>query len=292
MAQIREIQNSEEAIRYRLAAWHFYRIGKWLFFGGAFLAVAFALAAPLVLLFRPELGPILGAIAGVWIFVSRIGLDRFRREYQLKGAAAQECFDCLVLGLEWNESLAKQLPDEEIRAASRSDSGADKAEDWYPADGVELDWPHSVLLCQRSNTVWARRQHAAYGRALAVSAVVWAVLGIIIAIADGASLGAYLVTIALPSLPAFLDASEVSRGHAVAANHRQLLEDHLDELLRDGRGDRQDMREVQDQLFNLRREAPLVPQWFYNVIRPRYEDEMQFAAKRLAERAGRPGSEQ
>jgi hypothetical protein len=56
MSRIAETQNQEDSLRYRLAAAHFYRIAKWLHFGGASLTVTLALVSPLVLLFRPSLG--------------------------------------------------------------------------------------------------------------------------------------------------------------------------------------------------------------------------------------------
>jgi hypothetical protein len=289
LSYIGEIQDEEDNLRCQLAAKHFYRIAKWVYFGGVSFALALALASPLILLFRSDLGPTLGAVAGGWIFVSRLVLEPLKREQQLKGAAAQECFDCAVLGLDWNESLARRLSDEEISSACRSRKDIGKARSWYPTDGNELAWPKSVLICQRSNAVWARRQHRTYARTVVCAAVAWAIVGVVVAVADSASLGAYLVTIALPSLPAFLDASELSKGHSAAAQSRQLLEDQIDSLLQSESASRQDMREIQDQLFSLRREAPLVPEWFYRVIRPNYEEDMRYAAKHAVKRSGTSG---
>lgn len=281
MAEIGQLQNEEETLRFRLAAAHFYNRAKLLHFGGASLTLVFALVAPLVLLFRPELGPPLGAAAGTWIFVSRVALEPIRRGLQLKGATAQEHFDCSALNLEWNDSLARRLPHEEISAASRSLKGVKTARDWY-ATGEGVPWPTSVLLCQRSNAVWARRQHRAYAIAVVGAARAWFVVGVLVAALSAASLTEYLVTIALPSLPAFLDASDLARGHASAARSRQLLEDQTDALLRSGDATAQDLREIQDQLFNLRQEAPLVPGWFYKLIRPGFEADMQHAARQAA----------
>jgi hypothetical protein len=283
MSRIRETQNAEDSLRSRIAANHFYERAKWIHFGGASVAIVLALASPLVLLFRPNWGPTLGAIAGAWIFASRIFFEPYKRDFQLKGATAQERFDCAVLDLDWNDSLVRRLSEEEVRAASRSMKNLDKSRDWYPAQ-VELDWPRSVLLCQRANAVWARRQHRTYARVVIRVTFGWAIVGALIAVLHSASLGEYLVTILLPSLPAFLDASELSRVHAAAASARQLVEDQADALLQGGSASPQDLRELQDQLFNLRREAPLVPQWFYKMIRPGFEEDMEFAAEQLSKR--------
>lgn len=289
LSTIGAAQNQEANLRSQLAGRRFYRNAKRWHYTGASLAVVLALASPLVLLYTPDTGPLLGAVAGGWIFVSRLVLEPIKRELMLKGAAAQEHFDCAVLGLDWNEALVRRLSDEEIRSASGAMQGVERTRDWYPTK-QDLAWPKSVLVCQRSNAVWARRQHRAYARLLLAAAVVWGVLGAAVALIHGASLSEYLVTIALPSLPAMLDASEFSKEHSAAAQSRQILEDQADQLLRTDAGSHLELREIQDQLFGLRRQAPLVPEWFYNIIRPKYEENMQYAADRASDPTGSNGS--
>jgi hypothetical protein len=282
LATIGEIQNSEESLRNRSAAGYFYRRAKWLHFGGASLTVVLALVSPLVLFFLPSAGPKLGAFAGAWIVLSRLALEPIRRGFQRKGAAAQERFDCQVLGLEWNDALARPLPDEEIRAASESTRHCDTVRDWYPAD-QDAAWPESVLICQRANTVWARRQHGIYATVVWIAALVWLIVGVVAALSDSASLADYLIIILLPSLPAFLDSVELARDHRDASIRREVLEIHLDTLLRSGASTAKDLREVQDELFRLRAGGPLVPEWFYKVIRGGYEKDMRYAAYRAAQ---------
>ncbi|MGH9918028.1 MAG: S-4TM family putative pore-forming effector, partial [Nitrososphaerales archaeon] len=156
---------------------------------------------------------------------------------------------------------------------------------WYPTD-TDMDWPTSVLTCQRSNVVWARRQHTAYGWILVGVAIAWTATGIGVALAHEATLATYLVAIALPSLPALLDASESARSHFAAAEARMHLEEVIDTQLDEPDGvDRAQLRETQDQLFVLRRDAPLVPDWFYKRVAGGFEDDMRYAA------AQRPSNE-
>jgi hypothetical protein len=281
MPEIAAAQSDDENLRNLIAAGYFYTRAKWLHFGGASVGLLLALAAPFVLIYRPEWGPKIGAIGGLWIFVTRVGLERFTREFKLKGATAQERFDCDVFGLEWNDSLTRGLSDEEIHRASREMKNREKVEEWYPAKGDDV-WPKSVLICQRANAVWARRQHKAYSGIVVSLAVGWGIAGVIIAGLHSASLTDYLVTILLPSLPAFLDATDLARTHAAASAARQLLEDQADALLAAGPARVDELREIQDQLFNLRREAPLVPGWFYKMIRSGYEADMHYAARQAS----------
>ncbi len=72
------------------------------------------MAAPFFLWRWPAAGVVLGAAAGLWIFISRLLLIPLRDKRRLQGALAQEMFDCDVLGLEWSPSLAEPLAPEEI----------------------------------------------------------------------------------------------------------------------------------------------------------------------------------
>lgn len=285
MAEIRTTQNAEDQLRSRIAAHHFYRDAKWFHFGGTSVAVVLALASPFVLLYKPEWGPTLGAIGGAWIFASRVILERFTQELKLKGATAQERFDTAVLGLDWNEALARPLSEEEVHQASRGMKNVENAKDWYPTDG-EDPWPTSVLICQRANAVWARRQHRTYSGLVRIGAFIWFLVGVIVVIAHSATLTDYLVTILLPSLPAFLDTSDLARSHAAASSARLLIEQKVDDLLKSGGATRDDLREIQDGMFGLRRDAPLVPQWFYKLIKSGYEEDMRFAAAQASKKGG------
>ena len=285
MTDIQVAQNQDRNLRRQMAKDYWYTSAKRGHLAGAALVVVFALVSPLVLLFAPSWGPTLGAIAGAWIFASRLLLEPWKLRLQVKGAAAQEMFDCDVLGLAWNPALERAPSTEEIRKASKkiaNEKRIAKHRDWYPA-GVAMTWPTSVITCQRANAVWARRQHHSYGLFLIVAATSWALVGIGVSVLHAATLAEYLTTIALPSLPALLDATELSRKHLQASSMRQNLEDTCDQFLQGPTGvEHEDLREVQDQLFGLRRDAPLVAGWFYSIVSKSYEEDMKYAAEEHA----------
>jgi hypothetical protein len=289
MTDIRQAQNANRNLRRQLAKAHFYKVGNRWHFAGTVIALVLALGSPFVLVYKPTLGPTLGAAAGIWIFLARILFEPVKERYQTKGATAQELFDCDVLGLTWNDALIRIPADEDIYGASHAFDSSERrhrelvenAKGWYAAD-VDMPWPKSVITCQRSNAVWARRQHRDYGVLLFVVASSWGIAGIFIALANGATLAAYLTTIALPSLPALLDATELSRRHLKASAQRQTLEATTEALFNKTATTDDDLREVQDQIFELRRDAPPVAGWFYRLLRPRYEAAMTYAAKQRA----------
>jgi hypothetical protein len=281
MDAIAALQSEETNLSRQLAARRYFQDAKRLQRGGSAVVSLLAFSSPFVLLAKPDLGPLLAAFAGLWIFLARFVFERFKRDSILEGVVAQEAFDCAVLGISWNDALAQRPAPEDIHGASQHViDQIDDVRGWYPTV-VSALWPTSVLICQRANAVWARRQHRAYARFLAVAVVVWFAIGIIVSVADSATLVEYLTIIALPSLPALLDTSELSKGHAGASLGREVLEHQTGDLLREGGANRRELREIQDQLFDLRRDGPLVPEWFYKRRRENYEEAMRKAATDL-----------
>lgn len=253
---------------------------------GSGVALLLALCGPFVLLFVPGAGPVLGAIAGAWIFLTRFGLRRFALEWQLKGVRVQEAFDCDVLGIPWNRALAAPMAPEEVHnAASKIDAGEEAEESWYPTE-VESPWPLSVLICQRSSAVWASRQHRSFSYLLIGTMITWGAIGLIITLAHGTTLGEYLVTIILPSLPGVLDGSDLVKRHQWAAERRDQINEHLEALIASGPATEIQVRETQDQLFALRRDGAQVPERFYRHLRDNYESDMRFGASQVFNSAG------
>lgn len=287
MPEIAERERAEINRIRRAAKTRFYaradRAGLIGFTGSLLLA----LCAPVALLFFPVAGPALGAAAGAWIFITRFGLERLRCEWQLKGVCAQEEFDTEVLGIEWNDSLARRLAPEEIRGAAGSLCDEQGFKSWYPTEGQD-SWPTSVLICQRSNAVWASRQHRSFALLLRAVTISWGAIGIGVSILHGASLQEYLTTILLPSLPGLLDATEISNRHFDLASRREAISEDLVALIRAGGATQSQIRETQDRLFALRRDGIPVPKRFYRHIREDYERDMRFGAEQMSSVVGTP----
>lgn len=288
MAEIAAAEKIELSRLNQAAKNHFYGCANWVGYVGSIGALLLALCAPIALLEFPAAGPALGAIAGAWIFVTRFGLERLRGEWQLKGVLAQEAFDCGVLGIDWNRSLASPLPPEEIRGAAGELGDEAHGGPWYPSQGRD-PWPISVLICQRANAVWAARQHRAFSYLLTALTVAWALFVVVLALLHGASLGDFLTTLLLPSLPGFLDATELSSRHLSLANTREIINRELEALIRSGSATPMQIREVQDRLFALRRDGAPVPKIFYERIRADYDRDMHFGAGQMSAEAGTSG---
>jgi hypothetical protein len=268
---IRTRQNTEPfQLLFRAFTHHYRRANLWRLVR-VLGTLVLALVAPVLTFFSPELGDLLGAIAGVWVLSARTILAWLEAKNRRLAAVIQEQFDVELFQLSWNEGLVgKQVAPEDIAdAASHVPEGK---LDWYP-DTDHMPWPLNALLCQRGNAVWGRRTHAAYSHTLFAAAFAWFVIGVVIALARDLTLATYLVSLFLPSQPAFLDALEFAQGHRHQASAKAEIETLADDLVKQHRGGvgitAEDVRLIQDQTFRLRASGPPVPGWFYKLRQAR-----------------------
>lgn len=117
--------------------------------------------------------------------------------------------------------------------------------------------------------------------AIALVAITVVAIGVV----GGMTLTDWLITFALPSLPAALDASEIADAHRRMAARKAKNEDELlqplwsAELAAPGTLSTQDCRRVQDESFRLRSRGLQVPDWFFWRRRQRSEANMHEAAE-------------
>jgi len=271
----------------RADTWYYLRAKHW---HAAKIAgtLLLALAAPVVLFWAPSWGDWLGALAGAWVLLGRTVIA-WRDDQNVRTAVTiQEEFDVGLFDLDWNEALAgPKVAHEEIHIGARKvtkEKELDKLRNWYP-DADRVPWPLNVVLCQRSSAVWGRRDHFRYAYLVLTLGITWFVVGLIMFSVAKVSLAEYLVTVFLPSQPAFLDTIDLFKGHLGMARDKEALEVQTTKLWERGSTSlasvtAQDCREVQDQAYRLRRSGMQIPQIVYSILRNQDEDAMRAAVDR------------
>lgn len=281
-------QNSDHSMELlRADTWYYLRAKRWhaLRMAGMLLL---ALAAPVLLFWKPSWADWIGALAGLWVLLGRTVLSWVDERNVRKAVTIQEEFDVELFDLEWNEALAgpKAAPEDIHTAATKihKEKKLKRLRNWYP-DADRVPWPLNVLLCQRSSAVWGRREHFRYAYLVLALGIAWFVAGLVMFGFAHASLADYLVIVFLPSQPAFLDTSDLFRGHLRLARDKEAVEVQTTNLwnaetISPGSVTEQDCREVQDQTYQLRRSGMQIPQIVYNALRSQNEDAMRAAVDR------------
>ena len=229
-------------------------------------------AGVVVTFWAHDAGPLLAAIAGLWIFVGGIVSTPREQHWFVLGARLQEQFDCELFGLDWNGPLVGDHVDAEDVADLARGRASNDLRGWYPRVVDEFPSPTNIVLCQRTNAAWARRIHAAYSTFLGLAIAAWFCAIVLIGLAESVELSEFLVWLALPSLPAMLEALDVFLSHRAISARKEHLQKEVDAVLLSGSGD---PRDLQDGIFDSRRRPPKVPNWFYRLRRD--EDELSAA---------------
>ncbi|ODR25044.1 S-4TM family putative pore-forming effector [Mycolicibacterium porcinum] len=291
-AAMRERQNETLALRLLIAQRRLYRRAKrWLAMRWIGM-VLIGIGAPVVAVVWSNLAVVSGAAAGAWLFIGRTLLVLLQNRITSQAAAVQEQFDFHVFGMP-DSAVRSALPSrEDVSALAGPDdqirtvAAKEKLLDWYPIANSD-ERTLSVAVSQRANASYTDRLLRATAIVWAAAVVVWIAVLIVLVFLFHLSLSGFLLGVALPVLPAFLDVVQYVAGvWQSAADRRDLA------LAIEGRitapGDPISGEELlvwQERLFELRRASPEIPDFLYSIRRSINERAMHSAARQLGDGA-------
>ena len=250
-------------------------------------------AAPILTVITPNASVGVGALAGVWIFLSRTWCSSVEQGLAAKAADIQEQFDQMVFGMPEQVTRVPGASMEEISGLVGEDDSVlaqvaeERLKGWYPFDS-RLDGAVAIAIAQRANAAYAERLLNANANLWLATTLLWYGAAVIVSLIVGLTLPAFLLGVALPLLPALLDVWEQYRSTKHAGDVRRSMADDIERFVR-GQAERQlapeDLLLWQDQLYELRRRSPQIPNLVYRRARNRNERAMNAAAAELADAA-------
>lgn len=290
-------QNEDDALRPLIAQRRLYSKAKrWLalrWFG----MLIIGLGAPVISVIWPDLAVVSGAVAGLWIFLGQSVLINAQSASVNKAAAVQEQFDFYVFGMPSSVERSSLPTIEEIAAVAGPDpelrriAADEKLLDWYPMDAGDPGIL-TVAISQRANASYSDRLLRSTAIVWTSLTVVWVLALIVASLVVKLSLITFLVGVALPVLPSFLDVVRYVAGIRRAARDRADLTRSIESRIRANDSlESSDLLVWQESLYDLRRSTPLVPDLIYKVKRAVNERVMKTAASQLRHNAGRSDSD-
>ncbi len=292
-ARMQTRQNEDDALRLLIAQRRLYSKAKrWLalrWFG----MLIIGLGAPVISVIWPDLAVVSGAIAGLWIFLGQSVLINAQSAGVTKAAAVQEQFDFYVFGMPSSVERSTLPPIEEIAAVAgpdpelRATATNEKLLDWYPMDASDPGIL-TVAISQRANASYSDRLLRSTAIAWTSLTVVWVLALIVASLVVELSLITFLVGVALPVLPSFLDVVRYVVGIRRAARDRADLTRSIESRMRATSDslESSDLLVWQESMYELRRSTPLVPDLIYKMKRAVNERVMKTAASQLRQQAG------
>lgn len=284
-------QNDLQALRLLLAQRRLYTRAKWWSFLRWIGFSIIGVAAPILTAVVPGAAVVVGAIAGVWIFLSRSWFSSVEQNLAAKAAEIQERFDQWVFSMPELATRAPAASMEEIvqlvgtDESATSDAEKEHLKDWYPFD-ARVDGARSIAIAQRANAAYSERLLNANANVWLTITLAWSAVAAIVGIIVGLTFEQFLLGVALPLLPALLDVWDQFRLTKRAGEVRRAMADGIEKAIR-GTGGRQltpeDLLLWQEQTYELRRASPQVPNLVYKRARGHNEHAMNTAAAELAE---------
>lgn len=267
-----------------------YRQAKRIHFARIIAVLALELAAPFVVLTKPEWKDGLELVGALLTLISALILSGIETDTVRQAATVQEQLDVHLFQLPWNTVLVgSEVAPELIHRASCAYKGSEQTlRNWYPnTSGVA--YPKDALLCQRTNLMWGVRLQRGYAYALIGLTAGYLLLGIIIGLARGESFWAYLVAILVPALPALLEAIDTYKRHTESAQEKAELLAYITTVFDRARTAQSailvdECRHIQDAIYITRSTRPLVPDWWHRVWRSRYDADARAAVEDLKKR--------
>lgn len=288
---IKTRQNEPDALRLLIAQRRIYRHAKRWLGGRWFGMVLIGIAAPVVAVLWTNVAVAVGAIAGAWIFAGRTFLAVVQSKITAQAASVQEQFDFYVFGMP-DTTVRSTLPSRErIAAIAGPDSAirgtaeSERLLDWYDVDPANAG-AVTVAISQRANASYTDGLLRTTAIVWAVATGAWCAILIGVAVISDVTLETFLLGMFLPVLPAFLDVVQYVVGVWRSAADRADLARAIEARLVPGATpDPQELLVWQEQLFDLRRGAPEVPDSIYKLRWKTNERAMRSAADQLGRRS-------
>ncbi|MFA6393864.1 MAG: S-4TM family putative pore-forming effector [Patescibacteria group bacterium] len=238
--------------------------------------------SPLIFFFTTKLIIPLAIIGCLWSIFAFV-IKSIENDKKKSAALIQEEFDTSVYNLPWNFILAKEScwPEKITSAERRYKADRKCLENWY-GDLKDLTYPLDILFCQRSNLVWDSRQRRSFALAIVVLLILIFSAGIALYWHSNKTISEYFLGILIPSLSAYFQGIDEIMGNFKDAFEKEGLEKRLEKLFREIKNstsraeyNKSELRQIQDIIFKLRENSPLIPDWWYKLFRNKYQLDMQ-----------------
>lgn len=223
----------------------------------------------------------------VVIFGEKI-LEIFIDRNKKTAASIQEKFDTNIFDIPENELLNSVFIDHDIvRKYSKKDklnaNKISRVTNWYSTRIDCLQTNIAILFCQRMNICYDQNIKKKYNKLLISLSVLTFITLLIISLTNDFSLKKFVIEVILPSIPILnFTYKEINQNIESVDNLqklREIIENKLSSLSRNDVIEIEELRNIQDRIFNNRILSPLIPDFIYKILWTELEDEMNYSVE-------------
>lgn len=223
----------------------------------------------------------------VVIFGEKI-LEIFIDRNKKTAASIQEKFDTNIFDIPENELLNSVFIDHDIvRKYSKKDklnaNKISRVTNWYSTRIDCLRTNIAILFCQRMNICYDQNIKKKYNKLLISLSVLTFITLFIISLTNDFSLKKFIIEVILPSIPILnFTYKEINQNIESVDNLqklREIIENKLSSLSRNDVIEIEELRNIQDRIFNNHILSPLIPDFIYKILWTELEDEMNYSVE-------------
>jgi ABC-type multidrug transport system fused ATPase/permease subunit len=220
--------------------------------------------------------------------ILEIYIDRCKKT----AASIQEDFDTTIFCLPENELLNTTFVDYDvIRKYSKKDKlnakKLNKVRNWYSNEIDIIPYNVAILFCQRMNICYDQHIKRKYNFLLITLSTLTFVILLILALSNGFSLIKFMLEVILPSLPIFIFTFKEFNTSLESVDNlqklREIIEEKLDSISIDDSINIEELRKIQDRIYQNRILSPLIPDFIYRWLWSDLEDQMNYSVKNKIE---------
>lgn len=278
---VNEMQNEPFSIDMLSAQRHYYSQAKLIVYTSLFVCVI--VVAVLSVLNRFYSSEILGKTVLMYsllAFILSSMLTNYRNKLQNLAARIQHLFDIKLFGLKWDTALCGIEPRvEEVKRGKQKKQN--KLDYWYKDIPDDLPLDAVTLVCLRMNVEYDKSMKQNLSLLLYIVVSLFAII-IVIANNERTIWDMVLYSI-VPLLPVSKFLYDVKRRIDSDKERLVRLDVSIDSLMKkaiqEGVIEKEELQNINNQIFEHRRTSPLVPDWLYDMLRDKEEETAAYSAK-------------
>lgn len=216
--------------------------------------------------------------------IFEIYIDRCKKT----AASIQEDFDTTIFSLSENDLLNTTYVDSDIiRKYSKKDKNntkkVEKVKNWYSKEIENIDTNIAILFCQRMNICYDQNIKKKYNTLLIILSILTFLILLGFSLFNNFSLTKFMIEVILPSIPIFTFTYKEFNTNLESVDNlqklREIIEQNLNSISINDSIDTQELRRIQDRIYQNRILSPLIPDFIYSFLWSELEDQMNYSVK-------------
>lgn len=214
-------------------------------------------------------------------------------KYKHTAACIQENFDCTVLSLKKNEIKDLCFDNEDISKYANKYKKKDpefiNIKNWYTPDTLNtLPLPVARIICQRTNCWWDSILRKKFRRDIKISSFLLFFILFLISLVGGLTVPKFITNVIFPFLPGFIFSIRQIQDNTTAIENLEKRKNNADELWSrileeplNFNNFENLSRELQDEIFENRKNSPLIFDWYYRIYKKSQQFDTDYSGDRM-----------